>query len=356
MTQKITALICTRNGARKIEDAIRSLVAQEDIAPEQYEIIVVDNGSTDDTVAICEALLSEVPIRSRIVREPTPGQVFAQYRGFRLARGEIVTLIDDDNVVCKDFLATVIALFEDNPDVGMIASNNAYAGPTPPEWFDGLAGRFACTPPRWQGQKLRDAGPGCTVYDLLGVGGAGCCFRLRPLMDAIDRGFFFILGSHRPRLPYLVGHDMEMALLFKLLGWRFLYCENLKLLHYIDPSRLTAQAAMQLAWTQATSTLGIELLLRQEAVGAQSIRASWIWLVSVRFKRMLQQMRLFVRQRGPSEVDRFHARFLLRYEVAAFWFFLVSFGHLNRLARLRAMSPWTQLHREQYPVPGQPAP
>jgi glycosyltransferase involved in cell wall biosynthesis len=94
---KISVVIATKDRAALLDGALASLRAQED-APE-FELIVVDNGSSDATPAVARAHGAEYAF----VAEPNRGK--ARNAGIARASGEVVAFVDDDVVVPPHFLA-----------------------------------------------------------------------------------------------------------------------------------------------------------------------------------------------------------------------------------------------------------
>src|SRR5882724_11723432 len=88
-----TVLIDTYNYGQYIEDAVDSALAQ-DFPREQFEIVVVDDGSTDDT----PQRLQKYGDAIRYLRKPNGGQASAFNFGFEQAGGEIIALLDADDV------------------------------------------------------------------------------------------------------------------------------------------------------------------------------------------------------------------------------------------------------------------
>lgn len=110
-------VICTRNRANSLARALRSLAASEPPESGGWEVIVVDNASTDDTASVIHRFADEagrvVPIRT--IREARPGLAHARNAGLRAARGEIILLTDDDCLVSAEWLRTALRLLHDDP-------------------------------------------------------------------------------------------------------------------------------------------------------------------------------------------------------------------------------------------------
>src|SRR5436309_2344962 len=108
MTIQISALICTRNRADYLRKAMQSLATQS-LPCEQYEIIVVDNGSEDHTRAVVDEFASLTNLV--YIYEATPGLSRARNVAFRRAKGEFVAFLDDDAVASPQWLEKYLEVF-----------------------------------------------------------------------------------------------------------------------------------------------------------------------------------------------------------------------------------------------------
>ena len=105
------------NVQRFIADAIASVFRQ---TFGDFELIVVDDGSTDRSLAICEQLADS---RTRIIRQPNRGLSGARNTGIAAARGPYIALLDSDDLWEPEKLSLHVAHLQANPDVGV-----SYAG------------------------------------------------------------------------------------------------------------------------------------------------------------------------------------------------------------------------------------
>ena len=122
-----TVLIDTYNYGEYIEEAVSSALAQ-DFPAEEREILVVDDGSTDDT----RERMRKFGEAIRYLRKPNGGQASTFNFGFGNARGEVIALLDADDVWLPDKLGRMYEAFEKNPTAGMVY-HRVY-------WWDGSEG------------------------------------------------------------------------------------------------------------------------------------------------------------------------------------------------------------------------
>jgi glycosyltransferase involved in cell wall biosynthesis len=106
---KVSVLICTYNRCLSLKRTLESVAAQSLSTPHGWEIIVVDNNSSDDTRQVVESFCLESPGRFRYVSEPMQGLSNARNTGIRNARGEIIAFIDDDETAGDGWLEKLTA-------------------------------------------------------------------------------------------------------------------------------------------------------------------------------------------------------------------------------------------------------
>jgi glucosyl-dolichyl phosphate glucuronosyltransferase len=106
---KITVLVCTYNRSKTLGATIESVAAQTLPQSVNWEILVVDNNSSDETRQVVEGLQSRYPERIRYFFEPQQGVSHARNAGIREARGEILASIDDDETASAGWLQNLTA-------------------------------------------------------------------------------------------------------------------------------------------------------------------------------------------------------------------------------------------------------
>jgi glycosyltransferase involved in cell wall biosynthesis len=96
---KITVVLCTYNRCQSLAKALESVAASQLPDTVEWEVVVVDNHSTDQTREVVEAFCRRYPGRFRYLYEQQQGLSFARNAGVRQARGEIIAFTDDDLTV-----------------------------------------------------------------------------------------------------------------------------------------------------------------------------------------------------------------------------------------------------------------
>jgi len=143
----VSVVICTLNRAALLKTALESL-AEQTAPPGSFEVLVVDNGSTDDTAQVADGFRKVLNLTC--VREGRTGLSHARNRGYLGAHGAYVAYLDDDATARPDWVEGILAAVQrENPDV--------LGGPVIPVF---AAGRPAWFPPESQawslGERMRE--------------------------------------------------------------------------------------------------------------------------------------------------------------------------------------------------------
>lgn len=129
----LSVIVPTRNRAAELSACLESLTSQT-LAAERFEVIVVDNGSSDDTSAVAQRFSARLPLR--LLHEAEPGLHVGRHAGWRAARSEVLVFADDDIVATTGWLSAVASQFGANPDLAMLGGNSFPAFEhEPPPWL-----------------------------------------------------------------------------------------------------------------------------------------------------------------------------------------------------------------------------
>jgi glycosyltransferase involved in cell wall biosynthesis len=108
----ISVIVCTYNRCQKLEQALESIAASEVPDSVEWELLVVDNNSTDQTREVVDKFSRRCPRRFRYLLEPQQGLSSARNAGVRGSEGEIIAFTDDDVVVEPTWLWNLTAALQ----------------------------------------------------------------------------------------------------------------------------------------------------------------------------------------------------------------------------------------------------
>jgi glycosyltransferase involved in cell wall biosynthesis len=137
-----SVMICTRNRATSLARTLASIEAADRPAGFTWELVVVDNGSTDHTAAVLADFSSRLPLAP--TTEPNPGLSNARNHGVSAARGRYLIWTDDDVVVEPGWLSAYAAGFERWPEAAAFGGKvlPVLEAPVSP-WFAACQDQFA---------------------------------------------------------------------------------------------------------------------------------------------------------------------------------------------------------------------
>ncbi|MDX2029390.1 MAG: glycosyltransferase [Blastocatellia bacterium] len=223
---KVSVLICTRDRAKSLDATLGSFFRQRFAGGYEYELIVVDNGSRDETGDVVRRHAARHPARVTHLQEPRRGLSYARNRAVTASSGEVIVFTDDDVLVSPNWLDEIHREFAADPRIAALGGRVLLARET--------LQQVSFLP----GEERREyvfPGDGC-----IGMG-ANMAMR-RDLLAAI--GLFDVrLGAGR----FFAGAD-EVDLFYRALraGYRLLYAPNV-LVHH-DHDRVTVEQASRLEY------------------------------------------------------------------------------------------------------------
>lgn len=247
MSIEISVIICTHNRAKYLPKAIQSLLDQP-FSCDHYELIVVDNCSTDSTKAIVEQYMEKEQYASHhieYVYEPNLGLSYARNTGWQNARGTYVAYLDDDAIALPKWLSTISDVFATvTPRPGCVG------GKAEAIWE---AGR-----PSWLADELV---PGLTVIDwsntpfvILDVThhwlvGSNIAFP----KEVIEQMGGFANGLDRAGKNLLSGGDVFLEKQIVKAGYTCFYHPDMAIGHHIQKTRLEKQWFIRRYYWQGVS-------------------------------------------------------------------------------------------------------
>lgn len=227
----ISVIVCCYNSASRIRETLEYLAKQK-LNGVQAEIILVNNNSSDDTVAVAgsswASYRSGTPLR--IIDEPTPGLSSARHTGMKNAIYDYVVFCDDDNWLSENYLVTVFTLFKSDVRIGAVGGIGAPVYEIdPPETIKKNVIQYAV------GNQAEESGD--VTHSKGYLYGAGISIRKSVYEYLIREGFTFALEGRKGNI-LTSGEDFELCQAIILMGHTLYYDASLTFKHYLTLNRL----------------------------------------------------------------------------------------------------------------------
>lgn len=230
-------VICTYNGADKVEETLRHISRLDIPQGYKFEVIIVDNGSNDGTREVCEALWTTLgrPHDLILIEDNRIGKGFAVETGYDAAAFSFILTVDDDNWLQHDYLVEAANLLNQNQDIGALqAKIEGVFQSEPPRWFNEYQNYFII------GSVVEKVG--FLESDNCWIWGAGMVIRNRDWRRLRSLGFQFLTSKVAGKAA---GEDNELAIALLMLGRKFYYSDKLRLRHFMPTQRLKRAKLMQ---------------------------------------------------------------------------------------------------------------
>ncbi|MDB9314592.1 hormogonium polysaccharide biosynthesis glycosyltransferase HpsE [Spirulina sp. CS-785/01] len=232
MSFDLTVAIPTYNGAGRLPQLLDCLKRQVETESLGWEVLVVDNNSRDNTLAVVEEYqqqwLADVPLR--VCTETQQGAAFARIRGIHEAEGELVGFLDDDTLPKENWVSAACRFAREYPQAGAFGSQiHGEYETEPPEDFEKIASFFAITErgeiPHLYHPQMKMLPPS-----------AGLVVRRRVWLEIVPERPFL---TGRSQNSVLNSEDLEAILYIQNAGWEIWYNAEMELYHQIPRDRLT---------------------------------------------------------------------------------------------------------------------
>lgn len=242
----VSIVICCYNSAIRLPQTLQHIAAQKVPAGISWELLIVNNNSSDDTVAVSNAFFAAHPeVKGCVLHEQVAGLSYARQKGFDHARYDYIVLCDDDNWLCAEYVHLSYRIMESDEQ---IASLGGWGKPVfetaAPRWFQHYADYYATGPQHHQSGDI--------THTRSFVYGAGAVFRRPALLYLKERGFKNLL-TDRKGTSLVTGGDNELGYALVLAGYKIWYDERLLFQHFIPAGRVSFSYFLRLVKYNAYS-------------------------------------------------------------------------------------------------------
>lgn len=234
---KISVVICTYNRAAYIQEAMQSLYDQT-LPRDAYEVIVVNNNSTDNTESICHSFIgSHNDAFFYYYNEPQQGASFARNTGARYAQSPLLCFMDDDAVAEKDYLERIVRFFEEHTDAGGLGGR--------------IIPRYIPEEPKWMSYYVSSLVGNFHYSDEVAVFQPGK-YPLESNM-IIRKSDFDAISGFNTALPGVVGNHRiggegkDFFLRLQELGKKIYYDPTIRVHHVVETAKLTREYMYRVA-------------------------------------------------------------------------------------------------------------
>lgn len=229
----LTVLICTWNRCRRLGETLDSLARVSVPDGLRWDVLVIDNNSTDDTAAAVRDRARSYPVPLRYGFEPRQGKSWAMNTGLAACTSPIVAFADDDIEVGREWLTAITTSFSEHRDVAYIGGRVDPIWEAPcPSWFAGTGKTL------WGTVAILDYGDEPFVFEDRRKIPIGANFAIR--RSTVERvgGFDTVLGRNSEQI--LLGQELpEFFARVRLAGLRGLYVPAMSVRHHVPARRLT---------------------------------------------------------------------------------------------------------------------
>ena len=224
-----SVILCTYNRAQRLAKALATLDKQTVPADVSWEVLVVDNNSSDETRQVVESARASFATTLRYVFQPRQGKSFALNRGIELASGELLLFTDDDLSVHIAWLAATVQAFRHYGCIGTGGRIVAVWQQDPPRWYS-ESGPYQLMKAIVEYDLGRHPMPAHTPPF-----GANMAFR----RQAFDRYGLFRTDLGPVGRARTLGEDTEFCNRLLKAGECIMYVPEAVVYHSVEPERLT---------------------------------------------------------------------------------------------------------------------
>jgi glucosyl-dolichyl phosphate glucuronosyltransferase len=258
----ITVVICTYNRADRLSLTLEAL-SKQTISTADFQVVVVDNRSTDNTTAVCERYQEQL-VNFQYLYEPVQGLSRARNAGWQATQSPYIAYLDDDAIPCEAWIGSILEVFEtvQPKPVGLGGPIYPLWEIPKPDWIDASMETLFTTldagnTPRWFGPKE------CPW-------GANVVYR-RDALEAAG-GFHEQLGRKGQSL--LSGEETLLNVTLTSQGEQFYYSPQAWVRHWVPKERINPEWLVQRSYWQGRSVALVDTIVGKSPL-RQRVSSAW---------------------------------------------------------------------------------
>jgi len=245
-------IICCYNSANKIIETLEYITKLE-CRGILFEVLVIDNGSEDQTKNLANSFLRNKGLDYYIIDEPATGKANALLKGFNACRYNKMVVCDDDVLLSPDYLTVANRILEGGSHIGIVGGRGRVKQELQrPEWFEACQNAFAI------GSQWSTSGD--ITYQKGYVWGAGSIINKRAWNDVKKMGFTKFFTGLKANRKSMTGEDSELSTWIVAAGYKLFYDEGLKYIHNINSERISWKHMIEMQTGFARSHVYLTLL------------------------------------------------------------------------------------------------
>ena len=269
-----TVAICTYNGAQRVPEVLDCLLAQQGTEKITWEVLVVDNNSSDQTAEVVREYQQKwrSDVQLRYYFEPQQGTTFAREAAIQQAQSqELVGFLDDDNLPGQNWVVEAYQFGITHPQAGAYGGIvHAKLDVEPPSYFDSIKSflavyNYGSKPKHFPCERNRRcviAAPGSVIRKQAWL---DCVHGGQQILEGRDEKNNSLLGS---------GEDLEAMYLIQNSDWQIWYNPKMEIWHHIFTHRLEKAYLLKIAKQSGLSNHALRLAKLQKN------QRFWFWFVT----------------------------------------------------------------------------
>jgi glycosyltransferase involved in cell wall biosynthesis len=226
----ISVIICCFNSRNRLFHTLDALSKQLFSAMPNWEILLIDNGSTDGTADYATEIWAAMnqPCKLSIFTEEQQGLMFARKKGIAMSAYSYILFCDDDNWLANDYVDGMFKILSEQSSVAACGGQGIPVFETAkPNWFDTYQEAFAT------GHQTSHP----PTQPILSLYGAGLAIN-KYLLDELNASGFQPYFTGRSGAGLSSAEDTELTYAFVIMGYQLAYAAHLTFCHYLPKERL----------------------------------------------------------------------------------------------------------------------